>query len=211
MKKLIVALALCSLAGCSTIYYGTMEKFGVAKRDIMVDRVKAAQSSQQEAKQVFSNALDQFRSVVQFKGGKLEEKYNKLSAALQRSEGQAQEVRERIAAVEDVSEALFSEWKSELGQYSNAALRRSSEQKLQDTRNRYRQLMSAMNAAESRLEPVLQPLRDQVLYLKHNLNAQAIGGLGDELTAVQGQVDRLVADMERSIAEADAFIATLSK
>lgn len=211
MKRLLLALALCSLAGCSTIYYGTMEKFGVAKRDIMVDRVKAAQSSQKEAKVVFSNALDQFRSVVQFKGGKLEDKYNKLNAALQRSEGQAKEVRDRIAAVEDVSEALFSEWKSELSQYSNAALRRSSEQKLQATRDRYRQLMAAMNAAESRLEPVLQPLRDQVLYLKHNLNAQAIGALGDELTSVQGQVDRLVADMEKSIAEADAFIATLAQ
>ena len=211
MKQLLCAIALCGLTGCSTIYYDTMEKFGVAKREIMADRVKAARTSQKEAKQEFANALEQFRSVVQFKGGSLEEEYNKLNAALQRSERHAKAVKDRIDAVEDVSEALFREWKAELKQYTNAALRRSSEQKLQDTRARYQQLMAAMRAAESRMEPVLQPLREQVLYLKHNLNAQAIGALTDELASVQSQVDRLVADMEKSIAEADAFIATLGE
>jgi hypothetical protein len=211
MKQLLCVIALCSLAGCSTVYYNTMEKFGIAKREIMVDRVKAARTSQKEAKQEFANALEQFRSVVQFKGGNLEAKYNKLNAALQRSERQSQAVKDRIDAVEDVSEALFREWKAELKQYTNAALRRSSEQKLQDTRARYQQLIAAMRAAESRMEPVLQPLREQVLYLKHNLNAQAIGALTDELALVQSQVDRLVADMEKSIAEADAFIATLGE
>lgn len=211
MRKILGALLVCCVAGCSTIYYGTMEKFGVAKRDIMVSRVKSAQASQKEAKQEFANALEQFRSVVQVKGGDLQAKYDKLNGALQDSEAQAAEVRDRIAKVEDVSEALFDEWQAELKQYTNPELRRSSEKSLRDTRERYKTLITAMHAAESRLEPVLQPLREQVLFLKHNLNAQAIGSLTSELSAVQTNVDRLVADMEKSIAEADAFIATMAK
>jgi hypothetical protein len=110
------------LAGCSTVYYNTMEKFGVHKRDIMVSRVKAARDSQAGAKQQFTNALEQFRSVVLVKGGDLEVQYNKLRGALDRSEGRAREVHDRIAAVEKVSEALFSEWRDELAQYSNNSI-----------------------------------------------------------------------------------------
>jgi predicted lipid-binding transport protein (Tim44 family) len=206
---LFTTLLLAGATGCSTVYYNTMEKFGVHKRDIMVDRVKDARDAQQDAKKEFANALEQFKSVVAVKGGNLEAKYNKLSAALQKSEAQATEVRDRIAAVEDVSSALFKEWKAELKQYSNADLRRTSEQKLKEAQARYKDLIAAMKQAESRLEPVLQPLRDQVLFLKHNLNAKAIGGLTEEVTAIQAKVDQLVRDMEASIREADAFIATL--
>ncbi len=206
---LFTTLLLAGATGCSTVYYNTMEKFGVHKRDIMVDRVKDARDAQQDAKKEFANALEQFKSVVAVKGGNLEAKYNKLSAALQKSEAQATEVRDRIAAVEDVSSALFKEWKAELKQYSNADLRRTSEQKLKEAQARYKDLIAAMKQAESRLEPVLQPLRDQVLFLKHNLNAKAIGGLTEEVTAIQAKVDQLVRDMEASIREANAFIATL--
>ena len=68
-----------------------------------------------------------------------------------------------------------------------------------------------MKAAEGKLEPVLVPLRDQVLFMKHNLNARAIVGLSGELSRVQVNVDRLVRDMDAAIAEADRFIATLQQ
>jgi hypothetical protein len=55
---------------------------------------------------------------------------------------------------------------------------------------------------------VLTRLNDYVLYLKHNLNAQAVGALGAEMTAIQSDVDVLVRDIERSIKEADAFLDT---
>lgn len=205
----LFVLALCC-TGCSTLYYSTMEKLGIPKREIMVDRVEEARDSQKAAKKEFANALEQFKSVVAVKGGDLESKYNKLSAALEDSEKRASDVRERIAAVEDVSDALFKEWRAELKQYSSSELRRSSEQKMKESRGRYEALMSAMNKAESRLDPVLQPLRDQVLYLKHNLNAKAIGGLTDEVTSIETKVDDLVRDMEASIREANAFIETLT-
>ncbi|MGD9728669.1 MAG: DUF2959 family protein, partial [Nitrospiraceae bacterium] len=64
---------------------------------------------------------------------------------------------------------------------------------------------------EQRIDPVLRPLRDQVLYLKHNLNAQALSSLKGELVKVDAQVDQLVKDMNRSIAEADKFIQGLEK
>jgi hypothetical protein len=186
-----------------------MEKLGVHKRDIMVDRVVAARDAQTEAKEQFLTAMEQFRGVVAFQGGDLEREYHKLDATLQESEARAAAVRERIGAVEDVSEALFSEWEAELGQYSSDTLRQASQRKYDATKRKYTQLLAAMKRAEARLEPVLVPLRDQVLFMKHNLNARAIAGLSEEVVSVQANVDRLVREMESAITQADAFIAEL--
>jgi hypothetical protein len=209
IRVIVLAAVVLGLGGCSSMYYGTMEKLGVHKRDIMVDRVKAARDTQNEAKQQFLTAMEQFKSVVNFQGGDLEREYNKLNATLQKSESKAADVRDRIRAVEDVSEALFSEWRSEIKQYNSETLRRSSQQKYDIARKKYTDLINAMKRAEARLEPALVPLRDHVLFMKHNLNARAIAGLSQELVSVQTNVDRLVRDMETAIAQADAFIASL--
>lgn len=211
IKLATVTTLVLALAGCSSAYYGAMEKMGVHKRDIMVDRVKDARDSQNEAKQQFVSAMEQFKSVVNFSGGDLEKEYEKLNATLKKSEARAEEVRDRIAAVEDVSEALFDEWKKEIKQYSSDTLRQASQKKYDYTKDKYEDLIEAMKLAESKLEPALAPLRDQVLFMKHNLNAKAIAGLSSELASVQTNVDTLVRDMEAAVAEADKFIAALKE
>ncbi len=208
-QLLVSAALILGLSACSTVYYGTMEKMGIHKRDIMVDRVKAARDTQNEAKQQFLTAMEQFRAVVHFKGGDLDREYNKLNATLKKSESEAAAVRDRISAVEDVSDALFDEWRAELKQYSSDSLRKSSQRKYEITKAKYKELIKSMHMAEAKLEPVLVPLRDQVLYMKHNLNAKAIAGLSDELISVQTNVNRLVRDMDVAIAKADKFIADL--
>ncbi len=209
VRMLMLVPLLLGVTACSTVYYGAMEKFGVHKRDIMVDRVKAARDSQNAAKQQFLTALDQFKGVVSFQGGDLEKEYSRLDATLQKSEAAANAVRGRIRSVEDVSEALFSEWRSELKQYANNTLREASQRKYDSTQAKYTALIAAMRRAESKLEPALIPLRDQVLFMKHNLNARAIAGLSSELSSVQTNVDQLVRDMELAVAQADSFIAAL--
>ena len=212
-KTRILALAATTLllAGCETAYYSAMESVGFAKRDILASRVEAARDSQQEAKEEITDALTEFGRVVSYQGGDLEAQYRKLAAQLEDGEEAAAAVRARIRDVESVAEALFDEWQDELAQYSSASLRTQSEKQLRETRARYATLIGAMKRAESRLEPALQPLRDQVLFLKHNLNARAIAGLQGEVARVDAQVNQLVAELNAAIAEANRFIADLER
>ncbi|ATC65150.1 DNA repair protein [Nibricoccus aquaticus] len=203
------SLAIALLSGCSSAYYGAMEKIGVAKRDILVDRVGNARESQQEAKEQFASALEKFIAVTKVEGGSLKAKYDQLNDDFKRSEARATEVRERIAAVSDVSDALFSEWKKELSAYSDRSLRDQSQRQLDETKRRYNDLMRTMRAAADRMDPILGKFRDQVLFLKHNLNAQAIAGLTSTASNLQGDVSRLIEDMEKSIREADEFIKSM--
>ena len=200
-----------SVSSCDKAYIATMEKMGYAKRDILSSRVKSARDAQEDAKQEIQTTLEQFGKVVSYEGGDLEDTYKKLSGELEASEDSAEAVNKRIQDVESVADALFSEWEQELGQYSSADLRRKSQAKLTQTKGRYKDMLSAMKRAEQRIEPVLKPLRDQVLYLKHNLNARALAAIKGELVKVDAQVDQLVKDMNRSIAEADKFIQSMEK
>ncbi len=128
MQRAAVALVVMSVgslmsAGCSKMYYKTWEKLGWEKRDILVDRVKDARESQDEAQKQFETSLERFRDTVAVEGGSLEDKYKKLNDELERSEDRAKKVKDRVNAVRDVSKDLFKEWDSELGKYSDRTLR----------------------------------------------------------------------------------------
>jgi len=207
MKPLSLLLFISVLlGGCSSAYYGAMEKVGFAKRDILVNRVEKAQDAQEEAKVQFASALEAFLAVTKVDGGELKAKYNELNSQLKDCEARANDVHNRIAAIDDVAQALFEEWGNELALYSNATLRTQSQQQLGATRQRYTQLMTAMRSAAARMEPILVNFRDQVLFLKHNLNAQALRSLDQTSRTLQGDIANLIRDMEKSIREADAFI-----
>ncbi|MGD9780588.1 MAG: DUF2959 domain-containing protein [Kiritimatiellia bacterium] len=210
--KIQVGLAVAVLAaacGCSTVYYGTMEKLGQEKRDILVKRVGKARDAQQDTQEVFKDALEQFGATVKYDGGDLQKQYDKMSAELERCEGRAATVSSRIADVDRVAQDLFREWAAEAKRFQNAAYRRDSEAKLRDTRRNCDRMLEAMRNAESKIEPVLSVFRDQVLYLKHNLNAKALASLQDESARIEMDVNRLIQDLSAAIAEADRFIETM--
>ena len=197
------------LSGCSGVYYDAMEKVGIPKRKILVDRVEAARGAQQEAKQQFTSALEQFLAVTKVPPTELQATYERLNDEFKRSEARAKDVRSRIDAIDNVARALFEEWNLELTQYTNPTLRAQSERQLAATKQRYAGLMRLMEQAAAGMNPVLNAFRDQVLFLKHNLNAQAIAALGGTTRDLQQDISRLVADMEKSIKEADSFIASM--
>ena len=205
---LIVSFAML-VSGCESAYYGVNEQFGVLKNDILVDRVEDAMDAQEDAKEEFKDALEQFEAVVCVPESELKSVYGKLNDAFEDSEDKAATVSSRIASVEDVADDLFDEWAEELEQISSSSLRRKSSTQLKASQRRYAGLIKAMKRAESRMEPVLVSFRDHVLFLKHNLNAQAIASLQGELGGIESDVGRLIKEMEASIAEAQSFIKTM--
>ena len=206
MRAFILVFTMVCLTACESTYYDAMEQFGVHKRDILIDRIEDAQSAQEDGQEQFKDALTQFRAVVNFDGGDLEDYYEELNDEYEDSESAATTIRDRIGAVESVAEALFDEWTDELEQYSSQNLRRESERQLRDTRRRYSRLISSMRRAEDAIDPVLATLKDNVLFLKHNLNARAIASLKSELGTVNTDVNRLIDAMQKAIDESNSFI-----
>lgn len=211
LSRLFILSIVLILTACTTMYLEGLEKIGIPKRDVMVSRVEKARDTQEETKEQFKSALEQFTAATNFSGGDLETTYKRLNDEYEASVSKADEVKTRIADIESVSEALFTEWKTEITQYSNASMKQSSQKKLDTTQAHYRQLIASMKQAETKIEPILTVFHDQVMFLKHNLNARAIASLKGELGTIKSDVSALVASMEKSINEANAFISTMEQ
>jgi len=203
-------LLLCLLCvGCRSTYYSVWETLGKHKRDLLRDNVEKVRDDQKAAAEQFKDALTRLKELTGFQGGDLEKVYNRLNDDYKRSDSKATAVHNRIRDVERVAGDLFKEWEQESGTIQNPNLRASSRSKLAETKGKYESLHQAMLRAERSMQPVLTQFRDQVIYLKHNLNAQAIGALKGEVTNIESDVSALLKEMNRAIAEADAFIKTL--
>ena len=207
MKTRITLLAwTIFLTGCNSVYYKTWEKLGYEKRDLLVSEVEDAKESQEKAKEQFKTTMQRFQELTNFQGGELEAKYKKLSGEYDKSKSRADAVTAHIADVDSVANAMFKEWQKEIGEYNNAERKAKSQQMLDQSQSNYKELLAAMRKAESKMKPVLDAFHDQVLFLKHNLNAQAIASLKDEAAGIDQDVQALIKEMEASINEANEFI-----
>ncbi|MCK5869552.1 hypothetical protein BMR07_03395 [Methylococcaceae bacterium CS1] len=191
------------------VYYRTKESFGQHKRDLVVVRVEEASDSLQETKIQFLDALERFKSVVNVDSGSLEDKYRLLKQQYDFCTMRSEIVANKIQAIEEVSDALFKEWESELKEYTNRSLRAQSREQLKLSKQHYMRLIKAMLKAEQKIQPVLGAFRDQVLFLKHNLNANAIAALQQEFSEICFDISQLIQAMEKSISEANHFVHVL--
>lgn len=206
---LISTIAIVSFSGCTTIYYNAWEKLGKEKRDILRDRIKDAESEQKEASKQFKDALTHIRALYGSNGSDLEKTYDKVSSDYDNSKDKAEALKNRIAKVEEVAGDLFDEWEKEIKEMSNDNLRDDSRHKLKQTKAHYAEMHTAMKKAESSMAPVLTAFRDQVLYLKHNLNAQAVGTLGKEYKSIEKDINELVERMDESMRKSSEFTSNL--
>lgn len=209
LPALLAAVVILGATGCSSVYYSAYEKIGVYKRDLLKKRVIEARDDQKEAQTQFKDALTRLKEITQFDGGKAESAYRSLKSEYDDCVKQADTVRGRIRAVESVASDLFAEWEKEIGEISTPSLAAASRQQLATTRQRYNDLHSALMSAEQTMTPVLKQFNDYVLYLKHNLNAQAIASLKGEATSIQTEITKLIEQMNKSIARADEFVKNM--
>ncbi len=201
-------IIIAALSGCRSTYYAMWESVGKEKRHLLQDEVEAAREDQAQASEEFKDALTRVKELTGFQGGELEDAYSRLKGDLEDCQQRAAVIDDRIGNVEQIAADLFLEWEGEIGQMTNPSFRSKSRQSLSRTRERYQRLHRAMVRARGRMDPVLTRLNDYVLFLKHNLNAQAVGALGAEMAAIQTDVNVLIRDIEKSIKEADAFLKT---
>ena len=209
LPALLAVVFIFNTSGCSSIYYAAYEKIGVYKRDLLKKRVIEARDDQKAAQQQFKDALTRLKEITKFDGGEAERAYRDLKSEYDGCVTQADTVRKRIREVEAVSSDLFAEWEKEIGEISTPSLQSASRQQLTTTKQRYNDLHTALVSAEQTMSPVLRQFNDYVLYLKHNLNAQAIASLKGEAASITTEINRLIEQMNKSITRADECVKNM--
>ncbi len=205
-----VGLVALLLVSCQGVYYKTMQKLGKEKRDILVQRVKESKKDQEQAKEQLKTTMESFQELTGFQGGSLEKSYKKLNSEYEAAQNQADKLHDRVKSIDQVSNDLFSEWQKEINEMSNAKLKVQSSALLRDAKDRQAAYMKAMRKTEDQMTPVLNAFHDQVLFLKHNLNARAIGSLKNTSAKISTDVSALMKSIDASMQEADKLISSLN-
>jgi len=207
---LLAALALCPLlVGCQTAYYETMEMFGREKRDLLRSELTGMVGDQEDAEEAFTDALTRIKALTGFDGGDLEREYDLLKGAYEDADSAAKDIDSRMDEIETVAADLFSEWEQEIAEMQSATLKGSSRRKLRETQSRYDRMHASLLETRGSMDPALALLNDHVLYLKHNLNAAAVGALGNEMRNIQGEIEELKRSIQNSIREAQSFLEVM--
>lgn len=207
---LITTLSLTSCARkIREVKYNAYEMVGLEKRDLFKSEVKNVQEEQEETGEAFKDALTKLKEMYDFEGGDLEKQHSKLKSSYESAKAEAGDLRKRIKNVNEVAGDLFAEWEDEIDEISTESLRKKSEKQLDKTKDRFKDLQKQMAVAEKKMNPVLTKLKDQVLFLKHNLNAKAIAGLKSESGQIQTEIKSLIKEVEEASKEAESFIETL--
>ena len=204
-------LFLIALSSCGSTFDGARETFGAEKRDILAGRVEDARDSEEEAKVQFVSALDRYFEIVAFEQGDLEDIYDDFESEVEDADDLAKEVRGRVDDVSRAAADLFEEWEREFRHYRDQDLRRRSEVSLTETRRHYQRMLLAMRKTETKMERVLRGFRDQVLFLRRNLNARTVATLGSVASQLDAEVADLVLDMQEAIDEANALLFRMER
>jgi DUF2959 family protein len=198
------------LSGCQSTYYKAMSTLGKEKRDILVQRIKDAKKDQDQTKQQLQTTMESFQALTGFKGGSLEKSYKRLNSDYESAASQAGKLHDKIQSIDQVSNDLFKEWQGEINAMDNSKLKSQDTVMLRNAKTRQATYMRAMRRTEDQIEPVLKAFHDQVLFLKHNLNARAIGSLKNTSAGLQSDVAGLVQSIDASSQEADKLISSLA-
>lgn len=187
-------------------YYDLWEKLGKEKRDLLRGQIQKAHEDQAEAAEEFEDVLTKIKELYGFDGGNLEKMYNKIKGDYDRCEARVKAVDQRITKITEIAEDLFAEWETELKQLTNPEFKTKSREALAKTRDRFEQLRAAMLKADNSMKPALKNLSNYVVFLKHNLNAQAIGSLQTEVDSIEREITAIKDDINASIKEAEEFL-----
>lgn len=185
--------------------YSAYELVGVEKRDLLRKRINEATADQKEAGESFTTALERLQQTYGVQGGDLEKVYSRLNSAYEDAQDEVDEVKKSREKMNTVASDLFEEWKKEIGEMRAADLKSRSRATLAETKNGFEKMHGALRASEKQMEPVLAKLKDHVLFLKHNVNAQSVAALKTEGARIEGDIQKLLASMNASIKEAEDF------
>jgi chromosome segregation ATPase len=210
LKIILTALFLTTSVGCTTVYYNFWEMFGQEKRDLLKSNISDAKDDQTEVEEQIKDTLKRIRTEYKFDGGSLEVTYDRLKKDYDQSKARADTLSDRIDKVEEIAGDLFEEWEDEADEITNKNYRRDSLAKRQETMARFATMLKSMRSVEKKLEPILVKFNDQVLYLKHNLNAKALGAFKTEFLSIESEIDTLIQSMNQSSKAADQFISQMN-
>jgi chromosome segregation ATPase len=157
-----------------------------------------------ETKQQLQKTLTIYNSIIDAKTDDANKTYKDLVKAVEQCEKKRGDVQNKTEEMEKEAHIFFQEWNASLSGISNEDLKKRSQERLNDTRVRYGDILSAGRRAGAEFDTFIGDLRDQIAYLGFDLNPSAVESLKGDAAKLNQHGDVLfgkIDDVNKKITE----------
>jgi hypothetical protein len=203
-----LAALLVTSACASFSAMGMSQKDGLGQVDELLTHVERLHVESAVAKDRALGALESLQRFVapEFKGDPASA-HTELVAAIEQSDEQADELRNRVKPLRRTAESVFERWTADLESFGNLAVRQKSQERLEETRRRYDAVLSAAIAAQLAYDAFNGDLSDHALFLEHDFNSASVAVVAQELDGLRTRGKELARRLDACAAACQAYVA----
>jgi hypothetical protein len=209
VSKLVVvvlAVALASLGGCRSDFSPTFEAFSQNKLAVLARNTESVRDSQKAASEQITKTVERIKQEA-WTGANPMDAYDMARRAESSCETRVRAAQERLKLVEASADLFFSQWRREIREYEDSALKASSRDNLARMEKSFNDALAQMHKADDGTQPALAAIQDQVLFLKHHRNFPEVPERPPNSADPTPPAERLVELTEAASRAADDFAA----
>lgn len=211
MRILTIAALLLAITGCATAVYDSLDRRGVDARSILVERVADLRADAAAAKTALANAETALAGIDGADGVALSRKIDAARAAGQGAALAAQDLRLSAGSVKAASARYFGAREEELNLMKTSEEDvRAAETQLDASKDAYKKMLDAVDAANFRLSPALSLYDAEMTALKKSPTSGVAAVARESERAAARQAAREAAiSLDAAVAGADRFAQSL--
>ena len=198
-----VALALLASVAVVSSQSSVKQTEKLAKR--AQDTVKAVE----ETRQQIEKTLGLYNSIVQNQAEDTKKAYSDLGKWVEDCEKRRANASRKVDDMEKEAHTFFAEWTQSLDGITNPDLRKRSQDRMNDTRLRYNDILKVGRQAGGEFDVFVGSLQDQYVYLRYDLNPAALASLSGDAKQVNSQAATLFAKIDETVKMAQEYITSL--
>lgn len=182
---------------------------GVKQVQQLVKRANSTVGAINETKLQLQKTMAAYDSVLAPDTKDRRDAYNKLQKEMTNTEKKRAQIAERAKEMNTQADMVFKDWEGSTAGIQNADLRKRSEDRLAQAKQRFGQIRTTGQQASELYGPFMKSLQDQVTFLGNDLNPSAVASLAPDAAKLKAQAGELYAAVDKTTAAANANIAAL--
>jgi len=202
--SIVVFLAL-TLAGSLTL----AQTEGLERIKILTKRAEDTVKKIEDTEKQLQGTLNIYNSIVDSTTTDARKAYRDLVKAVERCESLVAETGKNSALMEQEAHNHFAEWTSNLGGISNENLRKRSQDRLNETRLQYSDILNSGRSARVEFDTFIDALRDQIVYLGYDLNPTAVASLEKDAFKINEQASVLFKMIDEVVLTSKEYIQSI--
>ncbi|MEM8711957.1 MAG: DUF2959 family protein [Planctomycetota bacterium] len=192
LRSVAVAAVLTGAATLLPSCASTSQSVGLENVDSLVSRVEQVHLETELAKQsVYAAIVSLGPLFAQDFEGDATEAFEAFAQAVEMSEIQANELRAHVSPMRNAAAEVFERWNATLDDFSSPNMKQRSADRLEATRERFAEVQEAAIMAQTQYDALNGQLRDTVLFLGHDFNAQSVAEIEEDAFSIRDSAREL--------------------